>query len=32
VDLVEMEAGVRDVELLLAFFRLLERAGRVAFV
>jgi hypothetical protein len=30
-DLVEMEAGVRDVELLLAFFRLLEKAGRVAF-
>jgi aminopeptidase YwaD len=32
VDLVEMEAGVRDVELLLAFFRLLEKVGRVAFV
>ena len=32
VDLVEMEAGVRDEELLLAFFRLLEKAGRVAFV
>jgi aminopeptidase YwaD len=32
VGLVEMEAGVRDVELLLAFFRLLEKAGRVVFV
>jgi aminopeptidase YwaD len=32
VDLVEMEAGVRDIELLLAFFRLLEKAGRVALI
>jgi aminopeptidase YwaD len=30
-DLVEMEAGVRDVELLLAYFRLLEKMGWVAF-
>lgn len=30
-DLVEMEAGMRDVELLLAYFRLLEKAGRIAF-
>jgi len=30
VDLVEMEAGVRDVELVLTFFRLLEKLGWVA--
>jgi hypothetical protein len=30
-DLVELEAGKRDVELLLAYFRLLERLGFVQF-
>lgn len=30
-DLVEMEAGVRDVELLTAYFQLLEKLGWVAF-
>jgi hypothetical protein len=31
-DLVEMESGKRDVELLLAYFRLLEKLGFVRFL
>lgn len=30
-DLVEMESGLRDTEILVAYFRLLERLGFVAF-
>ena len=30
-DLVEMESGLRDVELLLTYFRLLEKLGFVEF-
>jgi aminopeptidase YwaD len=30
-DLVDMEAGKRDVELLLTYFRLLEKLGFIAF-
>ena len=29
-DLVEMESGTRDVELILAYFRILEKLGLVA--
>jgi hypothetical protein len=30
-DLVELESGQRDVALLLAYFRLLEQLGFIAF-